>query len=365
MEALLVKVTYPQMGYLHIPIDGMFHRLGVEVIPTPPVSRKTLELGLLYAPEGVCLPYKINLGNFLEGIEQGADTLVTICGAGKCRMGFYNVVQKLNLSMYPQLHFYTLNTEHLFWDLYHFLKKASPGVGKASIVKAMILAVRELQALDRIYAAKNYYAARAKTPQRVIDLCETGGRRFASCRGFAAVQCLEQELIEQMKQEVAFPDLKPPKVVVVGEFYLLMEPYANHQIENLLLKQRIEVKKFVFAGKWAYTKAMLQTLGLYKEEKECIDQAKPYLHYHIGGEGLKSVANALKSAKNGYDGIVHVYPFGCTPEVVAQYAMKNVSGDYKLPVLTLSIDEQMSDVGLMTRVEAFADCLKRRCGPLT
>jgi predicted nucleotide-binding protein (sugar kinase/HSP70/actin superfamily) len=162
-------------------------------------------------------------------------------------------------------------------------------------------------------------------------------------------------------QTVAQPtEIRPSKVALLGEFYVLMEPYVNHMIENMLIKLGIEVKKFVYTGNWAQSKTLLQILGLYNEEKECLDQARPYLNYHVGGDGLKSVGSALWCARNGYDGIIHIYPSGCMPEVVAQYALKNIANDYNLPLLSLSLDEHSSDVGIVTRVEAFADCIKRK-----
>ena len=41
-------------------------------------------------------------------------------------------------------------------------------------------------------------------------------------------------------------------------------------------------------------------------------------------------------------------------------SLKNIAADYGVPLLTLSIDEHASDVGLATRIEAFADCVKRK-----
>ena len=105
---------------------------------------------------------------------------------------------------------------------------------------------------------------------------------------------------------------------------------------------------------------LLSKLGLYSEETAYEKQAKPYLNHHVGGDGLKTVGTALWCAQNGFHGVIHIYPFGCMPEVVAQYALKNIASDYQLPVLTLSVDEHSSDVGILTRIEAFVDCLKQR-----
>jgi predicted nucleotide-binding protein (sugar kinase/HSP70/actin superfamily) len=360
MEEERVKLTYPHMGYLSIPIFNMLTNLGIEVIKAPPISKKTVELGSSHSPEGVCLPYKINMGNFLEGIDRGADTLITICGAGKCRMGFYNAVQKISLAANKDLTFYTLNTDNLFSDLYRFLCIAAPKASRLSVVKNIMLALKALQALDAINDAKNFYGARSSDPEKIIRLCEESFQQFVHCRNFRDIRRLRSQALEEIRAATPVTEVQPAKVVLLGEFYVLMEPYVNHRLENMLVKQGIEVKKFTFTGQWAYAKTLMQTLGLYNEEKDCLSQAKPYFHYHVGGEGLKSVGHAVSCAQKDYDGLIHVYPFGCTPEVVAQYALKNIAQDYELPLLSLSMDEHASDVGLVTRVEAFADCIQRK-----
>ena len=40
--------------------------------------------------------------------------------------------------------------------------------------------------------------------------------------------------------------------------------------------------------------------------------------------------------------------------------LANLSQDYKIPVLYLTYDSQSSDVGLMTRLEAFYDMIEMR-----
>lgn len=338
----------------------MLQSLNIEVVEAPPISKKTIELGSLYSPEGVCLPYKVTMGNFLESIDQGADTLVTICGAGKCRMGFYNTVQKISLATKKQLQFYTLNTNHLFGSLYRFLSTTANHAGCFAVIKNIAVAVQILKALDTINEAKSYYGARAGDPEQVINLCESSSRLFAGCRSFGEIKRIRDTVIDLIKTVSQPATVQPAKVALLGEFYVLMEPYVNHRIENMLIKQGIEVKKFVYTGEWTYSKTLLETLGLYKEERDSCRQARPYLNYHVGGDGLKSVGSALRCAREGYDGIIHIYPFSCMPEVVAQYALKNIAGDYNLPLLSLSIDEHASDVGLVTRVEAFVDCIQRK-----
>lgn len=349
------------MGYITIPIRSMLAGLDVEFIEAPSITKRTVELGARHSPEGVCLPYKITLGNFLESLEQGADTFVTICGAGKCRLGFYNAVQKIKLAEKGDVQFHTINIDSLFSDLYRFLCLAAPHAGRTAIVKSIIFAIKTLQALDSIDEAKNHYGALPGTTDRIIDIYKRGLGQFASCRNFSEVNDVRTMTIDVMKA-TAGSDAKRsmPRIVLIGEFYVLLEPYANYDIEDALIKQGIEVKKFIYSGNWIYANTLLKALKIYDEEKACLNQAKPYLNYHVGGDGLKSVGKALECAKKGYDGIIHIYPFGCMPEVVAQYALKNIAKEYRIPLLSLSLDEHSSDIGILTRIEAFADCINRK-----
>lgn len=354
-----MKVTYPHMGYLSSPLAHMLRNLGIEVIEPPPITKHTVELGSLHSPEGVCLPYKITMGNFLEAADRGADTLVTMCGNGKCRLGFYGAVQKISLQKNRDISFHTLDSDHLLRDLYRFLWKNAPQAGHLGIIKNIALTVKKLQALDAVNNAKNYYGARTITPAKTIDIYNYGVGEIAGCETFDEIRHTQEVVTDVMRSYCDTPS-NPPSVALVGELYVLLEPYTNHWIEDALVRRGVEVKKFVYTGKWAYSKVLLQSLGLYNEEKDFLSHARPYLHHHVGGDGLKSVGTSVWSAKHGCDGIIHLFPFGCMPEVVAQYALKNICSDYGLPLLSLSIDEHSSDVGLVTRVEAFVDCIARR-----
>ena len=86
-------------------------------------------------------------------------------------------------------------------------------------------------------------------------------------------------------------------------------------------------------------------------------KALHYMEFPAGGESIKSVGKALHYARKGYDGIIHLMPFTCMPELVAQTVIARISHDYHLPVLTLIYDEHTSSTGLQTRLEAFIDLL--------
>jgi predicted nucleotide-binding protein (sugar kinase/HSP70/actin superfamily) len=87
-------VTFPHIGNGYIGMKAMFESVGVDVVVPPKSTRRTMSLATKYSPEGVCIPFKLNLGNMIEGLEMGADTIINVAGHGTCRMGYYYTVQE-------------------------------------------------------------------------------------------------------------------------------------------------------------------------------------------------------------------------------------------------------------------------------
>ena len=110
---------------------------------------------------------------------------------------------------------------------------------------------------------------------------------------------------------------------------------------NIIIKRTIG---FGLNGKWS--------------ERRVEKEAKPYLKQKIGGFSRSTIADTVHAVKKGHDGVIHLYPFGCMPEIAAKDILKRISNKYGIPVLSVSRDEQTSDVGFNTRLEAFVDMIK-------
>lgn len=85
-----------------------------------------------------------------------------------------------------------------------------------------------------------------------------------------------------------------------------------------------------------------------------------YCTYTLGADGMDNVYRAKYLIDNNYDGIIHIKPFGCTPEVSAIPIIRKVCQENKVPVLFFSFDSETSDTGIKTRLEAFYDMLIER-----
>ncbi|MBI4267845.1 MAG: CoA protein activase, partial [Chloroflexi bacterium] len=92
-----MRVAIPHMGNIYIPFETMFRQLNVDFVIQPPCNQRTMNLGVKYSPEGLCVPYKLTLGSLIEAAEMGADTLLMPIGYGICRLGYYSRMHDLVL----------------------------------------------------------------------------------------------------------------------------------------------------------------------------------------------------------------------------------------------------------------------------
>lgn len=58
-----------------------------------------MEIGSLYSPDEICLPFKLMIGNYVQSIEAGADTIVIAGSCGPCRFGEYCELQMNTLKI--------------------------------------------------------------------------------------------------------------------------------------------------------------------------------------------------------------------------------------------------------------------------
>ena len=145
---------------------------------------------------------------------------------------------------------------------------------------------------------------------------------------------------------------------LVGEFFILLEPFINFNIEEWLGNRNVLVERGVYASDWIAPTRENAVGGIHYDE--LVANADPYLKFRVGGEGITTVGHSVLCAKHGYDGIVHMMPFTCMPETVAKQILPSVSREQNIPIISLVIDEQTGKAGMETRLEAFLDLMENR-----
>ncbi len=356
-----MKVTFPRMGTLEIPLRAFFNTLGIKVIVPPPITDKTISLGARYAPEFACLPLKINVGNYLEAYEMGANTILMAGGIGPCRFGYYAQVQQeilADLGVNYQMVLLEPPRGHL-WEtlgrLWELTGRASP----ARIFRAGRLTWAKLKLLDELERLT------AKSRCREKNRGQVGGVYRRALAWIDAAATLKELARAEGKIKGAFGALElkagtPLRVGLVGEIYTVLEPAANLYLEKFLGELGVEVERGIYLSDWVTSHLFLDTLRLRREQRAMEKLAQPYLGHSVGGHGLESIGHSIQYARRGFAGVIHIGPLTCMPEIVAKTILPVVSREWDIPILSLFLDEHTGEAGIHTRLEAFVEMLRAR-----
>jgi len=346
------KVSFLQLGSYNVPLEVLFTAgLEVEYVVTPPITKKTLEIGSKYSPDFVCSPFKYTLGNFIETIEAGANTLVQT--GGVCRLGYYGELDEQILrDLGYNVRFINMAKAQYSKPItfYNEFKEINPNMSLKKIAKILPVVLRMVEYIDEIedYIRKNIGFEIEK------GTFESVHKEFLSklrtVRTKKELNNVYHKYLKKFKEIEVNKPKSPLRVGIVGEYYTIMEPFSNHYIEKELAQMGIVVDRWM----------NITNSLLHRPDKKVKEHIKNYAKYDMGATSMYTIDRALEYAKKGYDGIIHVKSSGCTPEIDAMPVLQNISADYKIPILYFSFDSQTSDTGIQTRLEAFYDMIIMR-----
>ena len=346
------KISFPHFANYCIPVEHLItHGLEMEYITPPPMTKRTMELGAKYSPDYACAPFKINLGCYIEALESGADTLIQV--GGTCRLGYYGELQEQILrDLGYSFDFFNLAAANYSkpQTFYSEFKKINPDLSLKKVTTGLLTMLKMVQYMDEIddYIRQNVgFEVENGSFDRVYSDFLSALRLVETQK---ELKYLSENYMKKFKSVPVKKPKKPLRVGIVGEYYSVIDPFSSHFIERELAKMGIVVER------WMSVSNSL----IHWPEKEIGEKIKGYAKYNMGATAMSTIERALKFAKKGYDGIIHIKSFGCMPETDAMSILQNISADYKIPILYFSFDTQTADTGIHTRLEAFYDMITMR-----
>lgn len=354
-----MRLGFPQTGNLYVPIKSLLRELNVDFVLPPPLTRRTMSLGVKNSPEGVCLPFKLTLGNMIEVCELGADTLVQVRGFGVCRLGYYAKVQEQilrDLGFNAELMRFSVSEGNKLFGFLKVFKRLGNNASWPKVISAYRFGMGKLHTIDELERVVQRTRAVELEKGKANRVFKEAVEAVDQAGDHRSLRQVKRDYLEKLQQIPRDPAARPLKVGVVGEIYVVLEPFAAMDLESELGKLGVMVERKLSYSHWTTCSFYLNPLGI-DEWKDVHKAAWPYLKRDVGGDGWESVGEKVLHSKD-YDGIVHVAPFSCLPEVVAQNIMARTRE--QIPVLSITCDEQMGKAGLLTRLEAFVDLLQRR-----
>ena len=356
------KVAFPHMGLIYVAWSAALRKVGLEPYVPPYTSKKTLSLGTKHSPEAICLPYKLILGNFIEALDGGTDYVAMITSPGICRLGEYGkCIQNALHDLGYDARYIELQLYDGIEGMYRFLREITGKNRPVMFINAIVTAIRKVFLVDDLETKLAYLRAREikqgdaeKAFERALKIVEAEDSLLklskAKKRAFAE---MDKVKIDKNK-EVLYVD-------ITGEIYLVCDPFSNQNIEKELGHMGVQVRKSLTVSSFlkdAIIPKMFRKGETHLQRANRL--AKPYLMRDIGGDALECVSDVAYANERGIDGIIHISPFTCMPEIMSQNIFPAMRENCEIPILPLIMDEQTGKAGYLTRLEAFVDLMKRR-----
>jgi len=301
-------VSFPRFGYYTPLIVESFKNLGINVLPPPPITKRTIELGTKYSPGDVCYPFKVTLGTMIEALDMGANVVCQADTAGWCILRCYHVVQKKILEdLGYKFRMATINIRQPL-KTYQGFKELNPKLSFFKVLKEAIRFLKKAKKMD--------------------------------------------EAQKQINKDSNI------KIAILGEIHVCNENVVNIDVIKKLQGVGVYVDKWlgIWGGFLNSLKQILHIRGLRKYR----EIAWRYFPERAGGHANENLVRLVKYAEEGYDGAVFLKPFACNPETIIEQAVEKIGRDYNMPVIEISIDESTLETHLLTRIESFVDMIKLR-----
>jgi len=312
---------------------------------------------------------------------------------GPCRFGLYNKYQRIVLDSFPGLDKLKISalTTRDGYSLQGILEKERV----LDFRKAAFFSLLTGDILDRLAWRIRPYekeagatdAFMAKSLRRMEEVFTAYGPK----KEFQKILDRVLEIVQEGKELIDSRIPPKPLIGVVGEIFVRMHTESNQHILRLLEKHGAEVVNASIAewvnyvsydslrteklefwltlrqlrlgemkehlkkaiGYWLdlFYQEMRQR-KVYKKVKSILDVADDHKISHleeilkkekvysfdVGTEACLSISSIIWCARNGYNGLVNVYPFTCMPSVTTSSIVKPMMGKLGVPYLDAAYD---------------------------
>lgn len=296
---------------------NLLENLGVEVLLPPPITEKTIRLGVKYSSLMMCHPFKVTLGSFIEALEAAKrkGVKLTYLGVGtstvcttSCRFSQYFEIQK-KICRDIGYDFDTIFIErkgNLVFGVLSAFKKVNPENSYFKILKELLKAMKAMYAAEKKHNSFNW------------------------------------------------EDKDSVRIGIVGEYYTVVESAINYDILNKLRTLGVNVHTFI-----RYSDELKLSFGggVPKQFKK---EGRRYYKGLFRAHGDESYYSLYFYKHHNFDGVIHLMPLSCMPEATASMIMDLTAKRLNLPLYRFEIDETNSEANVNTRIEATVELFKRK-----
>ena len=391
IKTILVPNTSHAFSLL---MSASFARQGAQAVSLDIGRERAIELGKRYVHNDICFPAQMTIGEALAALDSGEwDPHTVAIGTGKyigdCRLTHYAALLRkaLDDAGYGYVPIIT-NDDKDAHNMHPGFKMSLGSAIRVAFGLPMIDALEDLLRKMRPYELEPGSADKAF--DRAIE-CVMSGIREHGVRG--AISGFKQAIA--IMGTARYDRSNPrPQVLIVGEYLLNFHPGANHDIEDYLESNGLEIiearmtdvirktyfyqdaqaREFRVSQPFA-TKAFNRVAnrlfeiahdvcdGIAKAHPlyepacrmpELVRESDPIIHHTFdAGEGVLIPAEILHHAARGCRAFVILQPFGCLPNhVVGRGIVKQLKARYPdANILPLDYDPDVSFANIENRLQ--------------
>ena len=310
-----VGVPFALMIHKFFPMaNAFFTSLGFNVVLTDPTSEETIRLAQQTAQGETCYPVKLIYGHMQQLIDQKVDYIFL-----------------------PTIH----TMKHEKSRVKHNYGCVYMQTAAASIAKALDIESKGITLLSPVFDLDFGQEAMASA---MLGLSKILGipKPFCAKALLSGAMAVRRHTAAVEKQGKALlATLKPEDkvLVLITRNYGVSDPILNMGIPELLLERGYKV------------------ITLSHLPGHALDIADEYENlYYPFGQHILSGAKLIAHHLNLY--AVYLTNHGCGPDTMLSHLFKQEMGDK--PYLQIEVDEHFSNVGVITRIEAFLNSLNHR-----
>lgn len=323
---LKVGILRNLLYYNYFPLwKTFFEELGIEVVVSSPTNKRILESGVKKAVDDACLPVKLTFGHALDlagrvdylfiprlvSIESDAFTCPKLIGLPD--------MIRANLNELPPL-----------LDTCFDLKK-----GRSFY--------RSFRELGRNFTRKSYLIKNA------FQKAEIRQREFEKTmeRGLTPGEALKvlEGSVPPAPNNFHRSPAKGLRIALIGHPYNLYDGYMNMGL----------IAKLRQGGCQVITAEMLPAEVLEKASSAWRED----IFWTLSRRMMGAASHFFNS--NGVDGIISCISFECGPNSLLQVLIEEEAKKHReTPYMSLILDEHTGEAGIITRIEAFLDMVRRK-----
>jgi predicted nucleotide-binding protein (sugar kinase/HSP70/actin superfamily) len=325
----MVKVGIPQalLYWRYYPLWWYFFKeIGVEIVLSPKTNEKLAKAGIKVSVEDICYPVKVGFGHLIE-------------------LSNYNNIDYIFVP-------YIISVEkqgYMCPKFAGFADVARASISNLAPLLTPCINVKKKQFLQEefIKLGREISNNRPSKLKSAIKSAESFYQKF--------MQDLYQK---KLRPDQAFPyddnrhqvmsnllSGSNKKIGLIGHPYNIYDTYINRNLIKKLNNMGIDI-------------LTPEMVNIEEAERLLANRMEKKIYWTLGREII--AAAYLMVEKKLVDGIIYLISFGCALDSLLQELVSFKTKSEDMPYMQLVIDEHTSEVGLLTRLEAFVEMLNRQ-----